>query len=120
MIWRTRAEHAAEEAAPPPEAEGQALVEALRAQVTLMRAWANDEQRKREAAEDARVEARSRAAELENAQLQAHLENEIRMVNERDEDIARLRAEVAFLGAQFAAVRRLVDETIGPEADDAP
>jgi hypothetical protein len=67
MIWRTRAEHAAEEAAPPPEAEGQVLVDALRAQVTLMRAWAIDEQQKREAAEDARLEARSRAAELGNA-----------------------------------------------------
>ena len=67
MIWRTRAEHAAEEAAPPPEAEGQALAEALRAQVTLMRAWAKDEQQKREAAEDARAAAHSRAAELENA-----------------------------------------------------
>lgn len=67
VTWRTRAEHAAEEAAPAPDAEGHALIDALRAQVELMRAWAKDEQQKREAAEDARMEARSRAAVLENA-----------------------------------------------------
>lgn len=67
MIWRTRAEHAAEEATPPGDAEGGALVDALRAQVALMRAWAKDEQQKRETAEDALVEARSRAAVLGNA-----------------------------------------------------
>lgn len=47
------------------------------------------------------------SAHLEYTQVRARLDNEIRMVNERDEEIATLRAEVAHLRAALNRMRDL-------------